>query len=53
MENDTYSPPPVYGAGIGLRYQHHEDVLHSKPRINWLEDHSENYFRGGLALDFL
>ncbi len=54
MENDAcISPSPIYGAGIGLRYQHHEDVLNGKPRVNWLEVHSENYFGGGLAIDYL
>lgn len=54
MENKPYiSPSLIQGAGIGLRYQHHKDVLNTKPAINWLEVHSENYFGGGLALDYL
>ena len=35
-------------AGIGLRAQHHEEILARRPAIGWLEAHSENYFaRGG------
>jgi uncharacterized protein (UPF0276 family) len=35
-------------AGIGLRAQHHEEILARLPAIGWLEVHSENYFaRGG------
>lgn len=35
-------------AGIGLRAQHHEEILARLPAIGWLEAHSENYFaRGG------
>ena len=34
-------------AGIGLRSQHHREVLHSKPRAAWLEIHSENFFDAG------
>src|SRR6516162_3493211 len=36
------------GAGIGLRVQHHEEVIARRPPIAWFEVHSENYFaRGG------
>ena len=37
------------GAGIGLRFQHHERVLATRPRIAWLEVHTENYFGGGAS----
>ena len=37
------------GAGIGLRFQHHEQVLATRPRIAWLEVHTENYFGGGAS----
>lgn len=41
-------------AGIGLRAQHHEDLLRTRPDIGWLEAHSENYFvDGGAQLDYL
>ena len=31
-------------AGIGLRAQHQNEVLDSRPAVGWLEVHSENYF---------
>ena len=34
-------------AGIGLRAQHHADLLHNKPAVGWIEAHSENYFAAG------
>ena len=41
-------------AGIGLRAQHHDDLLRARPDIGWLEAHSENYFGpGGYDLDVL
>jgi uncharacterized protein (UPF0276 family) len=36
-------------AGIGLRAPHYRDVLESRPRVGWLEVHSENYFGAGGA----
>ena len=33
--------------GIGLRFQHHEPVLETRPAIAWLEVHTENYLGGG------
>lgn len=41
-------------AGIGLRAEHYEAVLDSRPSVGWLEVHSENYFgAGGKPLDYL
>jgi uncharacterized protein (UPF0276 family) len=34
-------------AGIGLRAQHYPSFLEGRPRIGWLEVHSENYFGAG------
>lgn len=34
-------------AGIGLRSQHHRDIVHDWPAIGWLEVHSENFFAAG------
>jgi uncharacterized protein len=34
-------------AGIGLRFQHHQEVLETQPAIAWLEVHTENYLGGG------
>lgn len=46
---------PVSGrTGIGLRAQHHEDVIAQRPAVGWFEAHSENYFAaGGSQLHFL
>ncbi|NNM56826.1 DUF692 domain-containing protein [Acidocella sp.] len=33
-------------AGIGLRIPHHTAFLTAKPKIGWVEVHSENYFSG-------
>ena len=34
-------------AGIGLRAQHHAQIIERQPTIGWLEAHSENYFAQG------
>jgi uncharacterized protein (UPF0276 family) len=48
------SRPIPARAGIGLRAQHHEDLLRDRPAIAWLEAHSENYFAdGGAQIDYL
>jgi len=40
--------------GIGLRHQHFIEVIEKKPRIGWLEIHSENFFsQGGPAIQAL
>ena len=36
-------------AGIGLRAQHHAEILSSRPALGWFEAHSENYFGPGGA----
>jgi len=42
------------GVGIGLRVQHHAQVLAEMPPVAWFEVHSENYFAGGgLHVDCL
>ena len=41
-------------AGIGLRAQHHDALLHDRPNVGWLEAHSENYFAdGGAQIEYL
>lgn len=35
--------------GIGLRAQHHEEILSRLPSVGWFEAHSENYFAPGSA----
>jgi hypothetical protein len=37
------------GAGIGLRFRHHREVLDSRPAVAWFEVHTENYLGGGGA----
>jgi uncharacterized protein (UPF0276 family) len=40
--------------GIGLRAQHHREVLERLPQIGWFEAHTENYFAdGGAHVDAL
>ncbi|MEP7056591.1 MAG: DUF692 domain-containing protein [Caldimonas sp.] len=36
-------------AGIGLRFQHHQEVLAARPAVPWLEVHTENYLGGGSS----
>jgi len=48
------SQPIPVRAGIGLRAQHHDDLLVQRPNVGWLEAHSENYFAdGGAQIDYL
>ncbi len=44
------APEGLHGkAGIGLRAQHHREIIERRPRVGWFEAHSENYFGpGGL-----
>lgn len=47
-------PHPVpAAAGIGLRFQHHREVLRTRPAVAWMEVHPENYMDGGLPLAHL
>jgi uncharacterized protein (UPF0276 family) len=40
-------------AGVGLRFQHHREMLERRPPIAWLEAHAENYLGGGAAPMYL
>ena len=40
-------------AGIGLRFQHHHEVLETRPDVAWMEVHTENYMGGGTPLKYL
>lgn len=40
-------------AGIGLRFPHHQAVLDERPKVGWLEVHTENYMGGGAPLRYL
>lgn len=44
MPSSTSSSPL---AGIGLRAAHYRHFLEGRPRVGWLEVHSENYFGAG------
>ena len=39
--------------GIGLRFQHHQAVVETRPDVAWLEVHTENYMGGGTPLRYL
>jgi uncharacterized protein (UPF0276 family) len=42
------------GIGIGLKAEHYEDVLVTKPALDWFEVHPENYMgAGGLPHKYL
>jgi uncharacterized protein len=47
------SRPIPAKAGIGLRFQHHQAVIDSRPDVAWLEVHTENYMGGGAPLRYL
>jgi uncharacterized protein (UPF0276 family) len=40
-------------AGVGLRFQHHQAVLDTRPGVAWMEVHTENYMGGGTPLRYL
>lgn len=45
---------PLLGFGLGLRTEHYNAILDSKPHVDWFEALSENYMiPGGLPLNFL
>jgi uncharacterized protein (UPF0276 family) len=46
MHKPTQETPSL-GIGIGLRAPHYRALLEQRPRIDWLEIHSENYFDAG------
>ena len=41
------TPNPILGCGIGLRFQHIDQILAEKPPIPWLEILSDNYLTAG------
>jgi uncharacterized protein len=45
--------PPAGGAGIGLRSAHYAEFLATRPKLPFVEVHSENYFAGGRHLEVL
>lgn len=51
---DTSHKLPHLGFGLGLRTEHYNSILDTKPNIDWLEVISENYMvPGGKPLHFL
>ncbi len=46
--------PAFLGFGLGLRTEHYNAILETKPNVDWFEALSENYMiPGGKPLDFL
>lgn len=43
----TITRPKTEQTGVGLRAQHYQQIIEQRPRIPWLEVHSENYFGEG------
>jgi uncharacterized protein (UPF0276 family) len=39
-------PIPVR-AGVGLRSSHHEAIVAERPKVGWVEAHTENYYQDG------
>lgn len=37
----------IQGVGVGLRAPHYRDFLECRPKVDWLEVHSENYLAAG------
>ncbi len=44
------SAPIPAKAGVGLRFQHHQAVLDTRPDVAWMEVHTENYMGGGSLI---
>ena len=46
--------PPYLGFGLGLRTEHYNAILETKPKVDWFEALSENYMiPGGKPLNYL
>ncbi|MEW8030437.1 MAG: DUF692 domain-containing protein [Candidatus Thiodiazotropha sp.] len=54
MNESVGGQRPFLGYGLGLRRQHYDDVLESRPDVDWFEIISENYMvDGGKPLHYL
>lgn len=54
MSATTQTQRPYLGYGLGLRTDHYEDVLQTRPDVDWFEILSENYMvDGGKPLHYL
>lgn len=52
--NSSPSKMPFLGFGLGLRHNYYEEILNTKPAIDWFEILSENYMvPGGKPLYYL
>lgn len=43
----NWSAAPVAGVGVGLRTPHYRQFLEQRPKVGWLEVHTENYLDQG------
>jgi uncharacterized protein (UPF0276 family) len=54
MPASQQPPRPYLGYGLGLRTEHYDDVLQTRPAVDWFEILSENYMvEGGKPLHYL
>lgn len=50
MQNSLYASSPSFsrlGFGVGLRAPHYREFLQNRPKVDWLEIHTENYLDQG------
>ncbi|WP_292932487.1 DUF692 family multinuclear iron-containing protein [Noviherbaspirillum sp.] len=47
MSHSDQSSLARLGFGVGLRAPHYREFLDKRPRVDWLEVHTENYFEAG------
>lgn len=53
-DSNILSPRPYLGYGLGLRTVHYDEVVTSKPAVDWFEILTENYMvEGGKPLYYL
>jgi len=51
MSHQQFSPLPIPArAGVGLKPEHYQDIIESKPDISWFEIIPENYMAAGGAV---
>ncbi len=51
MIQSGHTPKPIpVRAGVGLKPEHYDTILTTKPDIGWFEIHPENYMGGGGAV---
>jgi uncharacterized protein len=54
MSANASLTPPFLGFGLGLRTEHYNAILETKPKVDWFEALSENYMiPGGKPLNYL